>query len=61
MAINRNKNAICGIKITMPPSPGIIPSANKLVNAPLGSTCFVHSLKEAKIPSIKSMGTLDQS
>ena len=61
MAINKNKNAICGIKITIPPNPGIIPSAIKLVNAPFGNVLYVHSLKEAKALSIKVIGTCAQS
>ena len=54
MEIKKNKKAICGIKITIPPKPGIIPSANKLVNTPSGSVDFTRSLKEAKVESIKS-------
>ena len=61
MAINRNKKAICGINITIPPKPGIIPSANKLVKSPAGILVFTHSLKLAKAVSIKSIGTPDQS
>ena len=59
--MKRNKNAICGIKITIPPSPDIIPSANKLVNAPSGNVFLTQSLRLAKALSIKSIGTEDQS
>ena len=56
MEINVNKIAICGIKITTPPIPGIIPSAIKFVNVPGGNTDFTQELKLAKAPSIKSIG-----
>ena len=49
------------MKITIPPSPAIIPSASKLVNIPSGKEALTHSLNDAKDSSIKSMGTLDQS
>ncbi len=54
--INRNKNAIWGINITIPLNPGMIPSASKLVNWPGGIIFRVHSLREAKVTSIKSIG-----
>ena len=38
--INRNKMAICGIKIIIPPIPGIIPSEIKLVKTPAGRFLF---------------------
>ena len=47
--------------MTIPPSPDIIPSANKLVNAPSGNVFLTQSLRLAKALSIKSIGTEDQS
>ena len=49
------------MKITIPPRPAMIPSANKFVNMPSGNVFFVHSLNEAKELSIKSIGIPDQS
>ena len=59
--INRNRKAICGINITIPPNPGIIPSVNRLVKTPCGNLFFKVSLKFAKVESIKSIGILLQS
>ena len=53
----KNKIAICGIKITTPPIPGIIPSVNKSVKTPAGKLLFAKSDNCAKVPSIKSIGT----
>jgi hypothetical protein len=58
--INRNKKAICGMKIRIP-MPGMIPWETKLVNTPAGSSLFAKVLNEAKVLSIKSIGTLDHS
>jgi hypothetical protein len=41
MEIKRNRKAICGIKITTPLKPGIIPSATKLVKGPAGRLFFM--------------------
>ena len=54
--INRNRNAICGIKMTTPPTPATIPSANKSVSTPEGKVALIHSLVEAKKLSIASIG-----
>ena len=56
MEINKNKNAICGIKITIPPNPGMIPSEIKLEKSPGGKFIFSHSLKNVKALSIISIG-----
>jgi len=61
MEMNINKKAICGIKIRMPPIPGMIPCAIKLVNTPAGNFSLAKALKEAKALSIKSIGILDHS
>ena len=62
MEMNRNKKAICGIKITMPPIPDTIPSANKSVTfPPFGKVFLIHSASPAKVVSIKSMGMVAQS
>ena len=60
-AINKNKIAICGIKIRTPPIPGMIPSANKSVRTPFGKLLFAKSEISAKVPSIKSIGNEAQS
>ena len=59
--INRNKIAICGIKITTPPTPGITPSVSKSVNIPAGNCALVNSAISANKPSIKSIGVDAQS
>jgi hypothetical protein len=41
--------------------PGMIPWETKLVNTPAGSSLFAKVLNEAKVLSIKSIGTLDHS
>ena len=56
MEINKNRNAICGINITIPPMPGIIPSESKFVNTPLGNESFVKELNLLKALSIASIG-----
>ena len=61
MDMNRNKNAICGIKITIPPIPGIIPSLKRSVNNPAGRVSLISELILLKLSSMKSMGKLDQS
>ena len=38
--INKNNIAICGIKIIIPPIPGIIPSEIKLFKTPAGIVLF---------------------
>ena len=59
--INRNKKAICGIKIIIPPMPGMIPSESKSVNFPCGRLSLVKALNFEKVVSIKSIGMLLQS
>ena len=59
--MNKNKKAICGIKIKIPPIPGIIPCEIKLVNIPAGKTSADQALKLAKELSIKSIGTSDHT
>jgi len=54
--INRNKKAICGIKIKIPPTPGMIPSLIKLVSSPAGKWVLAYEAKFAKELSIKSIG-----
>ena len=49
------------MKITIPPSPEIIPSASKFVKSPGGRVLFVYSLKAEKLLSINSIGILLQS
>ena len=61
MDINRNKNAICGIKITIPPIPGMTPSLKRSVNNPAGRASLIRELILLKLSSMKSMGILDQS
>ena len=56
MAMNINKNAICGMKITIPPTPAKIPSTNKSFNTPAGKASLATSLMLAKVSSIKFMG-----
>ena len=56
MEINKNKKAICGIKITIPPSPGMIPSVIKFEKTPGGKLIFNHSLNNVNELSIKSIG-----
>ncbi|MNY57374.1 hypothetical protein D3C86_1935690 [compost metagenome] len=59
--MNKNKNAIWGMKIKIPPIPGIIPCEIKLVSIPEGKCSPANELKEAKVLSIKSIGILDHS
>ena len=56
MAINKNRKAICGIKMTIPPKPGKTPSARRLVKSPAGKFCLTHSPIWANVWSIKSIG-----
>ena len=59
--MNKKRKAICGIKITIPPIPGIIPSDTKSVNFPSGKFVLANELKLANVSSIKSIGILLQS
>ncbi|MNL18409.1 hypothetical protein D3C87_1395520 [compost metagenome] len=59
--INKNKKAICGINIKIPPIPGIIPCEIKLVKTPGGNSSPAKELKEANVLSIKSIGIFDHS
>jgi hypothetical protein len=61
MEMNRNRKAICGIKIRIPPIPGIIPWEIKFVKTPAGIDSLAHVLKEAKVLSMKSIGIFDHS
>ena len=56
MDINTNKIAICGIKITTPPKPGMIPSAMSLGTNQEGRLDFAHSLIDTKALSMTSIG-----
>jgi hypothetical protein len=48
----KKKKAICGIKIKIPPIPGMIPCEIKLVKTPAGNESFAKLLNEAKVLSI---------
>ncbi len=52
MAINKKSMAICGIKMSIPPTPGIMPLVIKSFKTPFASFVFTSSLKSAKKPSI---------
>ncbi len=49
------------MKIKIPPIPGMIPCEIKSVKIPAGSSSAAKVLKEAKVLSMKSIGTDDQS
>ncbi|WP_316929625.1 hypothetical protein [Winogradskyella psychrotolerans] len=49
------------MKITTPPIPVMIPSANKSVKTPGGSVSTTQLLNEAKVLSIKSIGASAQA
>ena len=58
----RNKKAICGINITIPPMPEIIPSATRFVSfPPPGNVVLTQSANKANELSIKSIGMVAQS
>ena len=61
LMMNIKRKAICGININMPPIPGMIPCAIKLVKTPVGNWSLAKALNEAKVLSIKSIGILDHS
>ena len=60
MEINKNRKAICGMNIKIPPIPGMIPCESRFVKTPGGSVVAVQALSDAKVWSIKSIGIADQ-
>tara|TARA_B100001758_G_C18371468_1_gene591632 strand:+ start:1386 stop:1538 length:153 start_codon:yes stop_codon:yes gene_type:complete len=50
--MKRKRNVICGIKITTPPIPDIIPWESKSVKIPGGRVLLIKLLKEEKPESM---------
>jgi hypothetical protein len=58
--MNKNKKAIWGMKITIPPIPDTIPSATKSVTfPPPGKVTLTHSAKLAKALGLKKISVIE--